>query len=485
MRLGATWVALSILLGCGTSSDGADEAEAGTTGTSGSSETTLPIPGDTGVVTTGSDTSSTGVEPEDESSSDDDDDDGPDPDVPAVEPGDCERLEELLTTLEDDETNGEAAIQAFFRDVAYGEHGFPMVDEDRICFAYRDPVGIPLSVAGDFNDWVVGVHDLDYASPDYDLRYAIVDVPADSATGLYKFVRLRNDPEYFADPSARRFGWDEFGEYSRIDADTESYYERWPDFVDSDGSLLPRNLTVYVPAGTWTEGDLPVLYMHDGQNLFAPEAVFGGWRVGISMDYAVNQGSVPPTLVVGIDNTADRFDEYTHVEDDLGGAPIGGKADDYADLIVGDIKPFIDERYPTSTEPDATAVAGASLGGLVSLYIGWRHPDVFGSAASMSGTVGWGAFAAGNPTVGELYDQTPPEGLRVYVDSGGGPGTGCPDGDSDNYCDNIVFADTLRALGWEDGEDLLYVWEDSAGHNEAEWAERFPLMIEDWFPGNL
>lgn len=481
MRLGATWLAMAGLLGCGSASEDGDGDEA-TTSTSGSSGTTLPIPSETGEATTSGESTSTGSEPDPDSSSDDDD--GPDPDVPPVQPGDCERLEDLIATLDKGEANGEAAIQAFFRDVAYGDRGFPMVETDRICFAYRDPIGIPLSVAGDFNDWVVGEHDLDYASPDHDLRYAIVE--ATGATGLYKFVRLRNDPEYFADPWARRFGWDEFGEYSRIDPDdTASYYERWPDFVDGDGSLLPRDLTVYVPPGTWSEGDVPVLYMHDGQNLFSPDAFFGGWRVGISMDYALGQATIPPTLVVGIDNTQDRFDEYTHVQDDLGGSLVGGKADDYADLIVGDIKPFIDERYPTSTGPSHTAVAGSSLGGLVSLYMGWRHPDVFGAAASMSGTVGWGSFAAGNPTVGELYDETPPTGLRVYVDSGGSPGTGCPNGDSDNYCDNVVFADTLRALGWEDGNDLFYVWEDSAGHNEAEWAERLPQMIEDWFPGNL
>ena len=484
MRLGAHWAVAAILLGgCGSASDGNDDGgAAGTTSSTGSDGTTLPSPGETGESSTGTEPGTTSTDPDSGSSSDDD---GPDPDVPPVQPGDCERLEDLLTVLEKGERNGEAAIQAFFRDIAYGDGGFPMVEDDRLCFAYRDPVGIPLSVAGDFNDWVVGEHDLDYASPDHDLRYAIVDAPTNGATGLYKFVRLREDPEYFADPWARRFGWDEFGEYSRIDADPDaSSYERWPDFVDSDGTLLPRNLVVYVPSGAWGEEDLAVLYMHDGQNLFSPDAFFGGWRVGISMDYAQEQGTIPPTLVVGIDNTEDRFDEYTHVQDDLGGALAGGKADDYADLIVDDIKPFIDERYNTSTEASRTAVAGSSLGGVVSLYIGWRHPDVFGAAASMSGTVGWGSIA-GNPTLAELYDQTPPEGLRVYVDSGGGPGTGCPGGDWDNYCDTIVFADTLRSLGWEDGDDLLYVWEDGAGHNEAEWAERFPQMIADWFPGNL
>jgi len=403
---------------------------------------------------------------------------------PPPQQTDCEALELLVASLRDDPVDGEAEIHTFFGDVAYGEHGFPMLDDDRMCFAYRDAVGVPISVAGDFNAWEPDEHALEYAAEGFDLRYAIIDRPAD-AGGLYKFVRANKTPEFFADPSARRFGWDEFGEYSRIAPDaTASHIERWPAFDEAVGSLEPRDVTVYVPAGGFSEEDLAVLYMHDGQNLFSPEAFFGGWRAGAAMDAGIGDGSLPPTLIVAINNTAARFDEYTHVEDGIDGRVFGGRAQEYADFVVDGVKPFIDARYPTSRAVERTGVAGSSLGGLVSLYLGWRHPDVFGAASSMSGTLGWGSFELGNPVIADLFADDPPEGLRLYVDSGGDGDPGCPGGGSDNYCDNVAFADTLRSLGWVDDADLRYVWQPGAPHNELAWADRLPAMLS-WFPGNL
>lgn len=482
MKRAVQGLAVAMLLGgCGATDGQVEESSDADTGSTSDAPTTIASLDDGSGPQPGTDdVGSDGADPDGGSSDDD-----PGPDVPPVIENECDALLALVEALQDDPDDGDARIEAFFRHVAYGQHGFPMHDEGRLCFAYRDPVGVPLSVAGDFNAWVVGEHDLDYAAPQFDLRFAIIDVPDRAATGFYKFVRVRDDAEYFADPWARRFGWDEFGEFSRIDATPKaSHYERWPQFELGAGELKPRDVVVYVPAAGRDEQTLSVLYMHDGQNLFAPDALFGGWRVGISMEFAIAGETAPKTLVVGIDNTEARFDEYTHVQDDLGGELMGGLADAYADFIVDGIKPFIDDRYPTAVTPEHTAIAGSSLGGLVSLYIAWRHPDVFGAAASMSGTVGWGSFGAGNPTVAELFGTTPPEGLRLYIDSGGGPGTGCPDGDSDNYCDNLALVERLRDLGWEDDEDLVYVWEPDAQHNEAEWAERFPKMILDWFPGN-
>jgi len=302
---------------------------------------------------------------------------------------------------------------------------------------------------------------------------------------LYKFVRDGDQPDFFADPWARRFGWDQFGDYSRIATDPAvSHHERWPGFDQGVGRLEPRDVVVYVPAGGDAEDDLAVLYMQDGQNLFSPDAFFGGWQASIAMDAGIADGSLPPTLIVAIDNTPARLDEYTQVEDSLDGEVFGGRADEYADFLVDGIKPFIDTRYPTSLDAERTGVAGSSLGGLVSLYIGWRHPDVFGAASSMSGTVGWGSWELGNPVLADLFASDPPDGLRLYVDSGGDAGGGCPGGGFDNYCDNVAFVDAVGQLGWMAGVDLLYVWQPGAPHNEASWAGRLPAMLQ-WFPGNL
>ncbi|NJK31862.1 MAG: hypothetical protein HC927_05270 [Deltaproteobacteria bacterium] len=79
--------------------------------------------------------------------------------------------------------------------------------------------------------------------------------------------------------------------------------------------------------------------------------------------------------------------------------------------------------------------------------------------------------------------EGPPIGLRIYLDSGGDPGFGCPGDGSDNYCGNVEFADMLRGVGWVDEVDLFYRWDEGAPHNEAAWASRLLPALQDWFPG--
>ncbi|WP_157595670.1 alpha/beta hydrolase [Plesiocystis pacifica] len=405
----------------------------------------------------------------------------PEPDLPEEGPSDCERLEELLGLLGDEggSAAGQAAIDEFLRAVSYGERGFPIVEQGKLAVVFVGAPGQAVAVAGDFNGWQGDEHGLDERAPGF---YAAVIDLGGAPTGLYKLVI---DGSYVADPLARRFGWDEFGEYSQLGALPErSHHERWPAFDMGAGQLEARTVTVFVPAGVDVEGDelLPVLYMHDGQNLFDPNALFGGWRVGETLDAAVAQALLEPILVVAVDNTPARFDEYTPVLDALDGAPVGGRADEYADFLADGVKPFVEARYPAASAPGQVGVMGSSLGGLVSLYIGHRHRARFGNAASMSGTLGWGSFELDNPTLLDAWLDEPPVGLRVYVDSGGGPGMGCPGDGSDNYCDNVAFADGLRALGWVDEDDLFYRWDPGAPHSEPAWADRLLPALYDWWP---
>lgn len=403
-------------------------------------------------------------------------------DLPDDDPGDCAALEQLVDTLASTpEADLAPLVDTFERTIAYGEQGFPIVCPGRLGVLHRSSPGDALSLAGDFNAWQVDAHPLDEVAPG--IFVALVEV--DAASGLYKLVR--GGDEFFADPLARRHGWDEFGEYSQIDAlPGRSHHERWPDFDQAIGTLEPRDLTVYVPADAEQSGSgsLPLLVMHDGQNLFAPDALFGGWQVGPTLDAAIGEGSLAPLVVVGIANTSARFDEYTPVGDVIDGVEVGGRADDYADFVVEGVLPFVTERYDfVDASPAATGVLGSSLGGLVSLYIGLRHADRFEQVGSMSGTIAWGTFGASNPTIVELWAEAPPLGLRVYLDSGGDAGLGCPDDGSDNYCDNLVFGDLLRQRGWLDEIDLFQRWDPGAPHNEAAWASRLLPALQDWFPG--
>ena len=150
------------------------------------------------------------------------------------------------------------------------------------------------------------------------------------------------------------------------------------EFLDHD-----RDILVFLPPGyddgpspdgkeTGADPSLgrryPVLYMHDGQNLFEPDTAFQKgehWRVGETATGLIEAGRIEPLIIVGIYNTGEaRLDEYTPTDDVRLG---GGHADDYGRMIIEELKPLIDREYRTRTGAADTGVAGSSLGGLVSL----------------------------------------------------------------------------------------------------------------------
>lgn len=310
-------------------------------------------------------------------------------------------------------------------------------------------------VAGDFDEWM-GTQLLQ------DDGFAYFVLPFDEGD-RYK---LKGGDVFVADPWARSYEYDENGEITFVTPPAEAHLERWP-IVEGAG-LAPRTVRVWVPAEAATH----VLYVHDGQNLFDPEAFFGGWRL---------QESAPPAmLLVGIDNTVDRMDEYTHVEDDIGGGDLlGGQGDAYAELVREVVRPLVDGRYG---EPPVVGTMGSSLGGLISLHLALQDSGDYAFAASLSGTLGWGSIGAANETMIERYAAAGLQPFAIYLDSGGG-GITCEDADADgtddddpdaadNYCETIQMRDVLIAEGWEEDVDLFHWYEPDAEHDEAAWAAR-------------
>ncbi len=144
-----------------------------------------------------------------------------------------------------------------------------------------------------------------------------------------------------------------------------------------------RRIRLYLPPGYEASGEhYPVLYMHDGQNLFDLATSFAGeWEVDEALNSLHQQGKKVP-IVVGIDNGgAQRIAEYTPWRHAQYG---GGDGDRYAQFIVETLKPYIDEHYRTLPDRGNTAVMGSSLGGLISFYIAHKHQDVFGMAGVFS-----------------------------------------------------------------------------------------------------
>jgi predicted alpha/beta superfamily hydrolase len=311
-------------------------------------------------------------------------------------------------------------------------------------------------LAGDHDAWAGA--DLQPAGP---LLWLEAEVPAPD-NSLYKFHDTEAE-QWIADPLGRRHGHDNNGRFSLVRA-SAPHLERWYDLAGA--GLQPRDLEVFVPQdGAFTHA----LYVHDGQNLFDPEAPFGNWQL---------QNSAPPgLLLVGIDNTPARMDEYTPVPDIISQDEIGGQAAAYAELLETVIRPRMEAAYGAAP---VVGTMGSSLGGLVSLVIADLYPDRYDMAISLSGTMGWGSITLHNQTIIERYAAAGKRDVAIYIDSGGdGPcgdldmdGVDDDTQDADNYCENAQLRDVLTGLGYSEGADFWYVWEPDAEHNEAFWAGR-------------
>jgi predicted alpha/beta superfamily hydrolase len=239
----------------------------------------------------------------------------------------------------------------------------------------------------------------------------------------------------------------------------------------------PRDLVVYVPPDYDTDHDrrYPVLYLHDGQNLFEGATAFvpgQDWHVRDTADQLIRSGVIEPLIIVGVYNTGEhRIDEYTPTRDRKQGA--GGDAGLYGQMLTDELKPFIDREYRTLPDPTNTGLGGSSLGGLVTLYLGVQHPNVFGKLAVLSPSVWWDNRYI--LRVIRALDAKPR--LSIWLDIGTGEG-GKTVGDARELRDALVKA------GWALGADLVYAEVPDAGHNEAAWAERVGPFLHYLFPAH-
>ncbi|HLM54902.1 MAG TPA: alpha/beta hydrolase-fold protein [Pyrinomonadaceae bacterium] len=236
-----------------------------------------------------------------------------------------------------------------------------------------------------------------------------------------------------------------------------------------------RDVLVFLPPGYGAEPArrYPALYLHDGQNLFDGETAYirgRQWRFSETAQALINARSVEPLIVVGIYNTGHaRLDEYTPTP--CARMKAGGKADLYGRLIVEELKPFIDSRYRTLPDASHTGLGGSSLGGLVSLYLGLRHPDTFGRLAVLSPSVWWDNRAI----VREVRAMRSRTGARIWLDMG--------TAESRNATkDARVLRDALVEKGWHLERDLKYHEAHGAGHDEHAWAERVNPLLRFLYP---
>jgi predicted alpha/beta superfamily hydrolase len=237
-----------------------------------------------------------------------------------------------------------------------------------------------------------------------------------------------------------------------------------------------RDVIVYVPPGYEDEPErtYPVLYLHDGQNLFDGRTSFvkdRTWQVREHADAAIEAGEAEPLVVVGIYNTGERrLAEYTHEYNWQMG---GGQADAYGKLITRELMPWIASQYRVRQDRENTGLGGSSLGGLVSLYLGLRYPTVFGKLAVMSPSVWWNHKSI----LGYLNEHAPQmwERPKMWLDVGDREGQKA-------VRDAEHLARRLKANGWKPGESLHFEKVEGGTHDEASWAGRVRAMLKFLFP---
>lgn len=224
----------------------------------------------------------------------------------------------------------------------------------------------------------------------------------------------------------------------------------------------PRPVIVWLPPSYEDAPDrrYPVCYFQDGQQIFDPQTATGGqdWQVDDWAEKMMTQGEICEFIGVAIHSTEDRPLEYHPC--------MAGPA--YEKFLLTELKPWIDCEY--RTVPDAGYIAGASLGGTIAFWLFSRHPTIFRGAACLST-----AFRLGGDWVNDKI-PVPTENSRLFLYNGLGDPTEL------EIAEGVrEMIQRLKAAGWREGQNLLWVTDPEGRHHEASWAKRTPEWLRFLF----
>jgi predicted alpha/beta superfamily hydrolase len=230
--------------------------------------------------------------------------------------------------------------------------------------------------------------------------------------------------------------------------------------------LLPRGYDQH------TTKRYPVIYMHDGQNVFESGS-FGSWNAHIAADAQVRAATMRECIIVGVDNTSNRFRDYTPPGDIT--VTTVGQGDKYVQFIRDELKPIIDANYRTLTGPDDTGAVGSSLGGLISLFMGWDYTATFRRVGPMSGAWSTNFY-------NRVQSQTR-RPIRIAMDSGDSGTLNDNYWPTYNLRDNLLNPARAASSGaYQLQGDLQHTVGLNQQHNEAAWSQRVGGVFSFLFP---
>ncbi len=238
-----------------------------------------------------------------------------------------------------------------------------------------------------------------------------------------------------------------------------------------------RMLRVWLPPDYdgWGATRYPVLYLNDGQNLFDPATAFAGvhWQVGETATRLIAEQKIRPLIIVGIDNTKSRADEYIPYKS-RDPRVLSAKGKCYPEFLQREVMPLIEERYSVLKGPENTALGGSSLGGLITLYTQLAAPGVFGRLLIESPSL----YVAKRRILEEShrFHSWP---ARIYLATGTHE-TGMAERDAKIVGDVRELESILREAGLNE-QRLKVRIDDGATHNESAWAARFPEALESLY----
>jgi predicted alpha/beta superfamily hydrolase len=242
-----------------------------------------------------------------------------------------------------------------------------------------------------------------------------------------------------------------------------------------------RDVLVYLPPSysRLFRRRYPVLYLHDGQNVFDAATSFAGveWGVDEAAQRLIGRKLIEPLIIVAVANIGEeRIHEYAPTPGviepkDKPKKRSRGLARIYGQFLIEELKPYIDRKYRTQREAEFTGLGGSSLGGLATLAMGILFPQAFTRLIVMSPSIWWDDFSVYRLV--DMVEEKPP--LKIWLDTG----TAEPGWEqARELCHRLV------KKGWSLDVDLSYLEIKGADHSEAAWAMRVEPALRFLFPAH-